>query len=97
MIQIQFGLLSVVTQLVQKYMNQQTVVRIWTNISAGLPNLPVMCIVHYKIATDRNVLFVGTDLGVYVKDGTNNWAAYNTGLPNVVVTELEIFYTGGSR
>ncbi len=69
----------------------------WTNISAGLPNLPVMCIVHYKTATDRDVLFVGTDVGVYVKDGTNNWAPYNTGLPNVVVTELEILYTGGTN
>ena len=64
----------------------------WTDISAGLPNLPVMCIVHYNEISDRNVLFVGTDLGVYVKDGTNDWAAYNTGLPNVVVTELEIYY-----
>ena len=64
----------------------------WTNISTGLPNLPVMCIVHYKRATDRNVLFVGTDLGVYVKDGTNDWASYSTGLPNVVITELEIYY-----
>jgi photosystem II stability/assembly factor-like uncharacterized protein len=64
----------------------------WSSIATGLPNLPVMSIVHNKKATDRNVLFVGTDLGVYVKDGTNNWASYSTGLPNVVVTELEIFY-----
>ena len=41
----------------------------WTNISTGLPNLPVMCVVYYKDATDRIVLFVGTDVGVYVKDG----------------------------
>ena len=67
----------------------------WNNISTSLPNLPVMCIVQNKSVTDRNVLFVGTDLGVYVKDGTNNWAAYNTGLPNVVVTELDIYYSGG--
>ena len=67
----------------------------WTNISTGLPNLPIMCIVYYKVATNRTVLFVGTDLGVYVKDGTNNWVPFNTGLPNVVVTELEILYTGG--
>ena len=67
----------------------------WTNISTGLPNLPVMCIVHYKNATDRDVLFVGTDLGVYVKDGVSNWASYNTGLPSVLVTELEIFYNSG--
>lgn len=51
-----------------------------------------MSIVHYKKATDRNVLFVGTDLGVYVKDGANAWAAYNNGLPNVVVSEIEIYY-----
>jgi len=69
----------------------------WANISTGLPNLPVMCIVQYKTATDRNVLFVGTDVGVYVKDGVNDWAAYNTGLPNVVITELEILYTGGTN
>ncbi|MBT8381761.1 MAG: T9SS type A sorting domain-containing protein, partial [Ignavibacteria bacterium] len=69
----------------------------WTNISTGLPDLPVMCIVYYKVATDRNVLFVGTDLGVYVKDGINNWVPFNTGLPNVVVTELEILYTGGTN
>ncbi len=68
----------------------------WTNISTGLPNLPIMSIVQYKTATDRNVLFVGTDIGVYVKDGTNDWASFNTGLPNVVVTELEILYTGGT-
>ena len=68
----------------------------WTNISTGLPNLPVMCIVYYKDVTDRDILFVGTDVGVYVKDGTNDWASYNTGLPNVVVTELEIYYGGGA-
>jgi photosystem II stability/assembly factor-like uncharacterized protein len=70
---------------------------IWTNISTGLPNLPVMSIVYYKVATDRIVLFVGTDVGVYVKDGTSNWAPFNTGLPNVVVSELEILYTGGTN
>jgi len=67
----------------------------WTSTSTGLPNLPVMSIVHYKSVTDKNVLFVGTDLGVYVKDGSSNWAEYNTNLPNVVVTELEIYYNSG--
>ena len=66
----------------------------WANISTGLPNLPVMCIVYNKRATDRNVLFVGTDVGVYVKDGTDVWTFYSAGLPNVVVTELEIYYGG---
>jgi photosystem II stability/assembly factor-like uncharacterized protein len=64
----------------------------WTNISTGLPNLPTMCIVYNKHATDRNVLFIGMDVGVYVKDGANNWVSYSSGLPNVVVSELEIYY-----
>jgi hypothetical protein len=64
----------------------------WTNISTGLPNLPTMCIVQNKHATDRNVLFVGMDVGVYVKNGTSNWVSFSSGLPNVVVSELEIFY-----
>ncbi len=64
----------------------------WTNISTGLPNLPTMCIVQNKHATDRNVLFAGMDVGVYVKDGTNSWALYSNGLPGVVVSELDIYY-----
>jgi photosystem II stability/assembly factor-like uncharacterized protein len=64
----------------------------WTNISEGLPNIPVMCIVQNKSVTDKNNLFVGTDNGVYTKDGINNWVEYSSGLPNAVVTELEIFY-----
>lgn len=64
----------------------------WTNISAGLPNIPVMSIVQYKSALGRVVLYVGTDRGVYVKDGNNNWVPFSSGLPNVVVTELDIYY-----
>ena len=67
----------------------------WTNVSAGLPNLPVMCVVYDKTITDVNLLFVGTDAGVYMKDGPLNWASYSTGLPNVVVNELEIYYGNG--
>ena len=64
----------------------------WTNISAGLPNLPIMSIVQYKSVSDRVVLYAGTDRGVYVKDGNNNWAPFSNGLPNVIVTELDIYY-----
>ncbi|HEY5534789.1 MAG TPA: T9SS type A sorting domain-containing protein [Ignavibacteria bacterium] len=70
----------------------------WTNISAGLPNIPIMSIVQYKSAVGRVVLYVGTDRGVYVKDGSNNWGLFSTGLPNVVVTELDIYYnSSGDR
>ncbi|MBN2756242.1 MAG: T9SS type A sorting domain-containing protein [Bacteroidales bacterium] len=64
----------------------------WTNISAGLPNIPVYSIVHDKATTDNDVLYVGTDVGVYCKPGDANWTPFNTGLPNVMVTELEIYY-----
>ncbi len=64
----------------------------WTSISTGLPNLPIMSIVHNKSVTSKNILFVGTDLGVYAKQGANDWVEYNSGLPGVVVTELEIYY-----
>jgi PKD repeat protein len=63
----------------------------WTNISSGLPQLPVNCVVQDTSNTNL-VLYAGTDVGVYVKDGSNNWAPFYNGLPNVVVTELEIYY-----
>jgi photosystem II stability/assembly factor-like uncharacterized protein len=64
----------------------------WTNISDGLPSIPVFTIVHDKEITSKDILYLGTDVGVYCKNGTENWAAFSTGLPNVMVTELEIYY-----
>ncbi len=64
----------------------------WTNISSGLPNIPVMCVIQNKLNTTENELYAGTDVGVFVKVGTADWISYSTGLPNVVVPELEIFY-----
>jgi hypothetical protein len=64
----------------------------WTNISTGLPNIPINC-----VAVDSTMpggLFVGTDIGVYYRDSTTaGWAIYNTGLPNVMVSDLDINYT----
>ena len=63
----------------------------WTNLSTGLPNLPVNCVVFEKDSPDR--IYVGTDIGVYLRDNTvAGWQAYFTGLPNVIVQELEIYY-----
>ena len=69
----------------------------WTNITGDLPNLPVMCIVQNKRITNRYQLFVGTDIGVYAKDGSNDWINFSDGLPNVVTTELEFHYDGGGN
>ncbi|MCK5764420.1 MAG: hypothetical protein KAH26_00490, partial [Bacteroidales bacterium] len=64
----------------------------WTNISAGFPGIPVMCVIQNKQNTTETELYAGTDLGVYAKVGSSNWFSFNNGLPNVVVTELEIYY-----
>ncbi len=67
----------------------------WTNISDGLPNIPTYTIVQNKIVGGQN-LYVGTDRGVYYKEEGLNWIPYDNGLPNVVITELEIFYGAGN-
>ncbi len=64
----------------------------WTNISAGLPALPAYSIVQNKQSTSEVQLYVGTELGIYFKKGTANWVAFNTGLPNVKIGEIEIYY-----
>ncbi|RLD58344.1 MAG: hypothetical protein DRJ01_12685, partial [Bacteroidetes bacterium] len=64
----------------------------WSNISSGLPNLPVMSVVQNKQNTTENELYVGADVGVYRKIGTEDWELFSNKLPNVVVTEVEIYY-----
>jgi len=62
----------------------------WTNISAGLPNVPVDCI-KFEGSVQHGI-FVGTDVGVfYSSDSTNGWIPYMDGLPNVMVDQIEIF------
>jgi photosystem II stability/assembly factor-like uncharacterized protein len=64
----------------------------WTNISAGLPQIPAYTIVQNIQSNNEVQLYVGTELGVYLKKGYDNWVEYNTGLPNVRVGEIEIYY-----
>ena len=68
----------------------------WTNISgSNLPSLPVNCIVYQGGANED--LYIGTDIGVYYKDNSmTEWVPYNSGLPNVIVRELEIHYEEGT-
>ncbi|HXB12863.1 MAG TPA: T9SS type A sorting domain-containing protein [Bacteroidia bacterium] len=65
----------------------------WKNISMGLPNLPVNCILFQT--SSHSGIYVGTDCGVYYRDTVlNNWVAYNTGLPNVMVNDLKYDASG---
>ncbi len=64
----------------------------WMNISGTLPNLPVNCIVYQAGSNDG--LYIGTDVGVFYRDGSmTDWQTFSGGLPNVVVTDLEIQYS----
>lgn len=64
----------------------------WVNISSGLPHIPIMSIVQNRQNTEKIELYVGTDVGIYMKMGDNNWIPFMANLPNVVVTELDIYY-----
>ncbi len=63
----------------------------WTDISAGLPSVPASTIIQNKLSTTQH-LYIGTDIGVYIKKGVYNWVLFSNNLPSVIVTELEIFY-----
>ncbi|MGB4844132.1 MAG: 3-coathanger stack domain-containing protein [Ferruginibacter sp.] len=61
----------------------------WTNISNGLPNLPVNAIV----ADIEENIYIGTDIGVYYRRAIDSeWQPFYNGLPRVGVSELEIAF-----
>lgn len=61
----------------------------WTNISTGLPNLPVNCVTFQKNMNNR--VYIGTDIGIYYKDdNSNGWVYFSSGLPNVIVNDIVI-------
>ncbi len=63
----------------------------WTDISSGLPDLPVFSIIQNKLSSAKH-LYVAMDIGVFVKEDNSDWQMFSTGLPNVLVTELDIYY-----
>ncbi|MEI6456953.1 MAG: glycosyl hydrolase [bacterium] len=62
----------------------------WVSISANLPeNGAVHCI--QQDDTDRDLLFAGTEFGVFVTiDGGKNWIQLKSGLPSVQVRDMVI-------
>ncbi|WP_276131811.1 T9SS type A sorting domain-containing protein [Polluticoccus soli] len=62
----------------------------WKKMNTNLPNVPVHCI---NIDTSTNIMYVGTDLGVFYLDTVNKqWATFNKNLPSIEVTDLGINY-----
>jgi photosystem II stability/assembly factor-like uncharacterized protein len=61
----------------------------WTNVSGELPNAPANTIVVHPANPDH--LYLGTDIGIFVStNGVGTWETYDSGLPNVIINELEI-------
>jgi photosystem II stability/assembly factor-like uncharacterized protein len=62
----------------------------WKSIASNLPKRGSV----YSIAedhVDRNLLFVGTEFGVYFSNnGGSSWIQLNSGLPTVAVRDIEI-------
>jgi len=61
----------------------------WTDISGNLPNIPTNTLLID--ANTPTTLYVGTDVGVFrsTTDG-NTWETYNTGMPPVIISELDM-------
>jgi len=63
----------------------------WTTFNAGLPDVPVNCII---IDTESLTKYIGTDVTVFYMDTTmTTWEPYNTNLPSVIVNDLNINYS----
>jgi hypothetical protein len=61
----------------------------WTSIAANIPVGPVNVV--REDPKDANILYVGTDVGVYVSlNGGESWSSLPTGLPSTFVSDLII-------
>jgi photosystem II stability/assembly factor-like uncharacterized protein len=61
----------------------------WSSINSNLPNAPINVVKEDN--EDENMLYVGTDNGVYVSfDRGDNWHLFSYGLPKVAVHDLVV-------
>jgi hypothetical protein len=62
----------------------------WTDVTAGLPPIPINAIVNDPSDPDR--VWVACDVGVFEsQDAGATWSIYGTGLPNALAVDL-LFY-----
>ncbi len=62
----------------------------WSNISSGLPQAPCYKLIQNIKSNYKTQLYVATELGVFFKEGSNDWIEYNTDLPKVRSSDIEI-------
>lgn len=62
----------------------------WSNYTKNLPNVPANCAAF----DDDGNLYVGMDIGVYIiGPGANEYIRFGTGLPNIIVKDLDIHFS----
>jgi hypothetical protein len=77
----------------------------WTDFTANLPDAPAnIIIVDSGASLSNGTVYVGTDVGVFASStGIANWSEVGTALvgsgflPNVAITSLRIFDSGGLK
>jgi hypothetical protein len=77
----------------------------WTDFTANLPDAPAdIIMVDSGASLSNGTVYVGTDVGVFASStGTANWteigsaSVANGFIPNVAVTSLQIFNSGGLK
>ncbi|MEA3446428.1 MAG: hypothetical protein U9R19_17070, partial [Bacteroidota bacterium] len=72
----------------------------WQNISGFLPNVAANTLAYQSGTIDgvEHAIYVGSDIGIFytndsIQQTADKWLYYSEGLPNVVVSELEIQYS----
>ncbi|WP_047547916.1 T9SS type A sorting domain-containing protein [Psychroserpens sp. Hel_I_66] len=61
----------------------------WTSYKLNLPNFSAQALVWHD--NGENGLYLGMDYGIYYIDDTyTEWQPFSNGLPNVIISELEI-------
>jgi hypothetical protein len=60
----------------------------WSSVSTGLPDVPVNALLIDP--NDLNVMYAGTDIGVFRKAGDEPWVLFNHGMPPVLVNDFAV-------
>lgn len=68
----------------------------FTNISDGLPHVPVNSVVQNNLVSSYCELYCGTEAGVFVKLGAQPWLPFNNNMPKVECGWLDIYYDGSN-
>ena len=66
----------------------------FTNISEGLPSVPVHAVIQNTLVTNIEELYCATAAGVFRKSEGMPWVSFNNNLPKVYCRSLAIYYDG---